>query len=404
MKKRILVSNPSKQYSVYTVKALEQAGFEVFFFTSIWNYQQSKTAALIRRIPFLQKQFNKKKSEELKDEQVITKWPGKLYKFLGRIVLYFDIELWSFIEDRIHDSVAKKIIVQLQPDLIVGYEKSCLKTFSVAKSLGIKTILDLSQLHPNYILQLRNKYKFIQKVTGSNKLFKKIAAHKIKEYDLADQIFCLSAFAAETLIQNQIPSDKIKVVNLGYNPQVFQPKLPIQQNTPLNVVFLGTIMYRKGIQDVLEVIKQSNSSNIQLTVIGPRGDASTLFEQHIDRLKIDYYPFLSHQEMVKILQHQDIMILPSYLDSWAVVVPEAMACGVPCIVSTATGACEMITNDIDGWIIEPGDIAAMKQILLAALENPDQLLQVKQAAVKKAAAYTWSRYNAQIQQHLKDYV
>ncbi|MCG9900437.1 MAG: glycosyltransferase family 4 protein [Hydrotalea sp.] len=406
---KILVSNPSKQYTIQLIHALQQLGHEVHFFTAIWQYQNPPYwQKIVSVIPGIKNQFSKKSAHEIEDEIIITSWPGILYKFFGRIILYFDVERWSYWEDRIHDRMATKWIRKLQPNLFIGYEKSCLFSFRVAKKMGIHTLLDCSQVHPNFIAKLRTDFPFFKPITGSEKLFAAISTTKKLEYQLADQIGTLSDFAKQTFLDNGIATDKIGVVHISYNPNLFYRKSntnSIQKGTR-KFIYVGAVMYRKGIADLLQALFDDKTDfEFQLTIVGPGGDATSLLDQYIQKhSNIIYHSFLGHEALCNILQEQELLLLPSYLDSWAVVVPEAMACGVPALVSTHTGAAELITNNENGWIIEPGQPSQIRKQLLHFHQNIHTLPSWRSGAIEAASLYSSKRYQEEVNQLLQHYV
>lgn len=406
---KILVSNPSKQYTIQLIHALQNLGHEVYFFTAIWQYQKPPFWQKILSImPGVQNQFTKKSAREIEDQIVITSWPGILYKFFGRIILYFDVERWSYWEDRIHDREATKWIQKIQPDLFIGYEKSCLFSFRVAKKMGIHTLLDCSQVHPHFIAKLRTDFPFFKPITGSEKLFSTISRTKMLEYQLADQIGCLSDFAKQTFLDNSIPSNKLGVVHISYNPNLFYRKTTSTEakSNIRKFIYVGAVMYRKGIADLLQALYDEKIDfEFQLTIVGPGGDASSLLKQYIQvHNNIIYHAFLGHEALCNILQEQELLILPSYLDSWAVVVPEAMACGVPALVSTHTGAAELINNNENGWIIEPGQPSQIRKQLLHFHQNIDTLPRWRSGAIEAAHVYSSGRYKEEVNQLLQHYV
>ena len=220
---KILVSNPSLQYTRNTVKALLTGEHDVVFATAYWHQPNRLFEKIITTLfPSLNNKLLRYTDNNIPSTSVRTSFLGILFHFLNKI-LPLSVEQKSFWEDQIHDKWVTKLIKQLKPELVIGYEKSCYSTFNSATTLGAKKWLDLSQVHPNFIMQLRNKYLFFQSITGSAKLFNKISEVKKKEYELADTISCLSEFAASTLIEAGINSTKIIINPLGFDTNLFFP-------------------------------------------------------------------------------------------------------------------------------------------------------------------------------------
>ncbi|MBS1627441.1 MAG: glycosyltransferase family 4 protein [Bacteroidetes bacterium] len=393
---KIIISNPSKQYTHQTVKALLNAKHEVIFYTSMWYKQNNFLWKLLSVNKKLKNELLKKTDTSIPSEIIRTNTLGTLYKFFGRFI-FKDIELWSLIEDRIHDNYVSKQLKKQTADVFIGYEKSCLKSFAVAKQLGVITILDLAQVHVNFIVSLREQFPFFKTISGKKKTFDKITIIKQKEYNKADCILTLSTFAKQTLLTNGIPESKIKVASLGFNTNLFLSKTNYLNNKKLRLIFIGIITFRKGIADLIEVMKQLENENIELVVIGPRGDASQLLNNQSNYSNIKYIEYLHHADMVKELQQADVFVLPSYLDSWAAVVIEAMACGLPVIISNNTGAKDAV-DDSCGFVIETGNILELKKYINYFYNNKNAANAMGKNAAIKAQAYTWSHYNNELLQ------
>lgn len=391
---KIIISNPSKQYTHQTVKALLGAGHEVIFYTSMWYKENNFFWKFISFNKKLKNELLKKSDTSIPAEIIKTNTVGTLYKFFGRFI-FRDIELWSFIEDRIHDNYVSRKLKKQTADIFIGYEKSCLKSFTVAKQLGIKTILDLAQVHANFIVDLRKQFPFFETISGKKKTFDKITIIKQNEYNKADCILTLSTFAKQTLINNDIKESKVKVASLGFNANLFSPKQNYFSNKKLRLIFIGIVTFRKGIADLITVMKQLENENVELIVVGPRGDASHLLNKQSNYSNIKYIEYLHHADMVKELQQADVFVLPSYLDSWAAVVIEAMACGLPVIISNNTGAKDAV-DDSCGFIIKTGNISELKKCINYFVNNTNAINVMGKNATIKAQAYTWKHYNNEL--------
>jgi glycosyltransferase involved in cell wall biosynthesis len=393
---RILVSNPSKQYTPYLIQALLQSGHQVWFATSYWyrsNHWILRTLSVLNQR--LATELQKKQDKSIDEAMVLTNPWGTLYKFLGRFIIR-DVERWSYYEDRIHDRWAKGLLKKYQPEIVIGYEKSCRDTFKLARQHGIKTILDLAQVHTAFIQQLRQTTSFFSSITGTEKLFQTIHRLKQEEYGCSDQVICLSDFAAQTMTQAGFPKEKLGVANLGFDPKRFQPKSSYQQSVKLQLIYVGIVTRRKGLHLLIELMQTMQDLPIHLTVVGPWGDASDILNAKSNYPNITYIPYLHHEALAAQLRQSDVFILPSYLDSWAAVVLEAMACGLPVITTTHTGASEVVGDDA-GVVLEAGDANGLQNAVMGYLNNPSLIEQHGRCAAAKVQQYHWGRYFEEVQ-------
>jgi glycosyltransferase involved in cell wall biosynthesis len=391
---KILISNPSIQYTRNTVKALLQNGHDVRFATAYW-YRDSNV--LIRLIRLLFKDLNKslqRNSDPLiPNDLVLTKWYGVLFHFFIRFTSY-GVEQISYWEDRLQDGWVSNFVKNWKPALIIGYEKSCLHTFEAGKLIGAAIWLDHSQVHPNLIESLRYKFSFFHDITGNTKLFKKITILKKQEYELADTISCLSVFASNTLKDATVAKEKLFVNPIGFDNTIFFPAETVKftYNAPLQFIYAGIITQRKGIHLLLECFASIAPNLAALTLVGPSGDASPLMNKYLERKNINYIPYLNHQELANEFRKADVFVFPSILDSWAAVVLEAMACGLPVIVTNHTGASQIIA-DSNGFVIPAGDEEALKNTIKYFIQFPKHIRTMGQNAYKTSLDFSWERYN-----------
>lgn len=391
MSKSILVSNPSKIYTHQTVAALQKQ-WDILFFTSFWYKPDHFFFKIIATcFPSFKKQLQKRSSPLFPSSVVYSNFLGSLLFFFGRF--FWSTEKRNFIEDKWHDYWVSRRLNQWSPDIIIGYEKSCLHSFQKAKTANKITILDLAQVHPQFIQSLRNNFSFFSAITGNEKLFDRISKKKEGEYELADHILVLSSFAKQTLTENGIDENKISIVNLGFDVSKFQLKEYINDfSQKLKLVFVGTITQRKGIHLFKEVKQKFPLLDFDITFIGSKDDGLHFIQTENG---FNYIPFLHHNALIKELHKADVFVLPSYLDSWAMVVIEAMACGLPVIISENTGAKDAVTKDC-GFVIPIDDVDALVNAIQYFIDNRMEVERMGKAARLQAEQYTWDHYSNQL--------
>ena len=88
-------------------------------------------------------------------------------------------------------------------------------------------------------------------------------------------------------------------------------------------------------------------------------------------------------------------MLPSLSDSWGLAVTEAMACGLPVITTSTTGA--PVRDGVDGLVVPPYDVPALGDALRFFYEHPVERQKMGAAGRQHVATtYTWQHYRARI--------
>ena len=282
-------------------------------------------------------------------------------------------------------------------DIILGFENTNLLSFKAAKKQGKITLLDLCSVHHNFqdpVLEKAGYFTDMEKV-------KYISNRKQEAYGYTDYVTVVSEFAKSTMIKAGFSLDRIYNLELGLNPAFFQPKKVYNTEGVFKLYFVGTLSLRKGLPLVVEVFQalRSRGLNIELTVLGPVDDYAV---SNLDIPNCRYIPFVPQAELVDIHHAQDLFIFPSYIDSWAQVVTEAMACGSPVLVSENTGAKDAVEQVNPDMVLPIGDKAAWISAIEKYYHNRSLLRERGEKSAIVAQQYTWERYHKQFFDALTD--
>jgi glycosyltransferase involved in cell wall biosynthesis len=123
------------------------------------------------------------------------------------------------------------------------------------------------------------------------------------------------------------------------------------------VLFVGNIIKRKNVDLILEAKKQS-LQDFELVVVGD-GPLKKDLENKVNNENISDVRFLgSRNDVENIIPGCDVLVLPSFSESFGLVLIEALACEKPVIGSDVGGISEIITDDV-GLLIDPNDSSTL---------------------------------------------
>lgn len=100
---------------------------------------------------------------------------------------------------------------------------------------------------------------------------------------------------------------------------------------------------------------------------------------------------LYDDELVAAYQQADLFFLPSIKELCPLVVPEAMAAGLPEVVTDVSGSQDMIRSGYNGFVIQPRDTEGMAQALTDLLRDPALRTRMGEAGRAEAKRYAWAR-------------
>jgi glycosyltransferase involved in cell wall biosynthesis len=144
-----------------------------------------------------------------------------------------------------------------------------------------------------------------------------------------------------------------------------------ERRTNLRLVFVGSLIERKGLPTLLNAIKVCHESGlaVSLDVYGPGNPPGS--EAIPDG--VEFRGVLPFGQTQLAVRDYDVLVLPSMHDGWGVVVNEALLQGVPVIVSDAVGARALVDTSGAGSVFEAGNVEALST-LIGELERAPLLL------------------------------
>ncbi len=181
-----------------------------------------------------------------------------------------------------------------------------------------------------------------------------------------------------------------------YNPvNIPETVPPFTERDPNKIVFTGTLTSKKGIISLLDawqVIYQHNK-NLALHILGKDGQAPTgenmrayLYKRLPAEVQssVQFYGHVSFNTLHQMLLSARVAVFPSYTEAFALAPMESMAAGCPTIYTQRVSGPELISNGINGLLVDPTDSGSIVQSILRVLSD-DQFAESLGAAGRERA-------------------
>jgi len=195
-----------------------------------------------------------------------------------------------------------------------------------------------------------------------------------------------------------VPDERIRVVSYGAPPVRPRPLAAGETGGPLKVLFVGALSQRKGIGYLLDAA-DSLASEIQLTLVGGQIAANPRVDAACARWR--WFESLTHLEVLNLMQESDVLVLPSLAEGLALVVPEALSCGLPVIVTPNTGALEFVRDGREGFVVPICRSDAIADRLHLLSVNREMLISMSRNAQQTAAEKSWETYRVNLAQTVR---
>ncbi len=200
----------------------------------------------------------------------------------------------------------------------------------------------------------------------------------------ADGFFCYGSKSAAYILKLGAKSNQILLANNAVDnetiSEVYQ-KAWIEREIAkqalhlkkYNFVYVGRLIPYKNLLNLLKAFAQLNQSEWGMILVGD-GEEELVLKKYMDETALTGICFIEGQQwydVPKFLALGDVFVLPSYSEPWGLVVNEAMAAGMPVIVSEKCGSApDLVIDGENGFTFNPYEISEMTQKMEHFIQNP----------------------------------
>ncbi|MCR1840692.1 PssE/Cps14G family polysaccharide biosynthesis glycosyltransferase [Murimonas intestini] len=200
---------------------------------------------------------------------------------------------------------------------------------------------------------------------------------QIKElFTIADSIIVLGE-DWKKFICSLAPKANVEVINNAIALPDIAEKTIGKRRT---LLFLGALIKRKGVCDLLKAIKNITEEgiiNFQLLIAGA-GEEETKLKDFVRINKLEdqvkFLGWITKAQKPEILKSSDVLVLPSYNEGLPIAILEAMSYGLP-IISTKVGCIAEAVID-NGFLIDPGNVELLTDYLKLLIADDNLLLEM----------------------------
>lgn len=320
--------------------------------------------------------------------------PTKLFSGLSSRYYYSMKRMWL-------DYRAANYLSSHHCDIFHGWTHESLRSLKVAKSQGILSIIDRGYSHPKFSDKILNEEFDIYGVPRRKHAtpawlrpfdhLRREQEEAIEEFNTADYVFVNSPFCYETFVNEGFQKGKLVMLPRGFDPKTYQPAP--QKDKIFRAIFVGQLLVRKGLKYLLEAWVRLNLPHAELLLVGNLMDeVRSTVEPYLSRHDIRHIGFVP--DPAAAYNSSTVFVFPSIDEGSAKVTYEAMACGLPVIVTHNAGS--LAIDGEDGFIIPIRSVEALMEKLLFFYEHRDAALEMGKTARRHIESYTWDTYETNL--------
>lgn len=293
------------------------------------------------------------------------------------------------------DARIARMIARDRPDFFIGFDGSAERSFEACRGSG--TISLLYQAIGHLCSGLRT-------LTEERRLSPEFAgvsfgdtsdewiARNTREALLADRVVVPSEYVRDTMVENGRDPATIDLLPFPIDVVRFTPAAAPRGDGKLRALFVGQIGLRKGVKYILEAALRLARADIEIVLVGGIVDGSDWLKRYDGLYR--HIANVPYAEMPDIFRAADVFVFPSLHEGSAMAVNEALASGLPVIVTPNAGA--IARDGVEGFIVPLRDAATIADRLTRLADDAALRRRMGLAARARAEAHDASAYAARL--------
>lgn len=325
---------------------------------------------------------------------------------------------WRYIEDSVEaiyfPTWARYRALTINPG-VIGFCKASLAEFDVAHIYGLYDLLGplVSRFCRSrgipYMIEPMGMYRPIDRSFRAKRIWHHTLGRSLCRN--AARFIATSEMEQQELTADGVPAEKVVVRYNGIEPDLsanlpprgtFRSKWNIPSGEPM-IFFLSRLIPRKGADILIEAFAQGCPQSGRLVIAGPEGE--TGLRSALEKLAKDlgiaarviFTGAIYDQEKKAALADADLFALPSRYENFANVAAEAMACGVPVILTEFCGIRTLMEGR--AGLVAARDAASFAGALRSLLHDRAMYARFQQGCAEVARELGWEHLSEQMEEY-----
>ena len=253
-----------------------------------------------------------------------------------------------------------------QAEHLIAFNGQALAQLAAARRTGYRTAAVVSA-NP-HLRRLQRQHELARKaypLEGS--WATRLLARNLAEYERADRIYYASGYIRDSFLEQGVDEDRLVRFPLTPDPR-YRPEPAAEKPSRFEVVYVGSLSVHKGVPLLIDAVRGLPALDLRLRLVGGWGTPG--MRRFVQRAiaedpRIEVCP----GDPLPHLRAASLCVHPAYEDGFGYAPAEALAAGVPVIVSEDTGMKELIEEGRTGAVLATGDLASLREAIAAAYEG-----------------------------------
>jgi glycosyltransferase involved in cell wall biosynthesis len=243
------------------------------------------------------------------------------------------------------------VLKEIQPDLVHGWGTEDVYALAAATS-GFPFVISMQGILTHYLFHARTDFRTLFQAVLEFFILRKTTA-----------LTCESRWA-KAIMRHRAPRAKITCVEYGVHRDFYDAAWQPDSNRPA-ALFVGSLVARKGIQDVLQAFQSPLLKDTELWIVG----SGPLDHREGSPPNVKWLGRLNRSQLIAKMSKAWCLVLPTRADTSPNVVKEARVIGLPVVTTPCGGQSDYIRDGQNGFLVAPGDIPTLTDRLHRLLSN-----------------------------------
>jgi len=271
-------------------------------------------------------------------------------------------------------------------DILLVWYKCGLRSMQRAKAMGMVTVGQWGNVHPRQQYQILAD-EFIRWGLR-RRMPRAVLARAVAEIEGADYLICPTEQARDSFRAHGVPAPKLITVLNGVDLERFRPAAE-HGPRPFRVLFVGQIGFRKGVPYLLQAWQRLGWRDAELWLAGNvDAELRPLLSRFAQLPGLRLLGYVA--DPLPLYQSADVFAFPSLLEGSAKVGFEALAAGLPCVVTPNAGS--VVRDGVEGLVVPWRDASTLAAALERMRSNQRERHAMSEAARLRAMEFPWERH------------
>jgi glycosyltransferase involved in cell wall biosynthesis len=246
---------------------------------------------------------------------------------------------------------------------LIAFNGQALAQFAAARRAGFASV-SLVSANPHLRRLSRQHALAHRRYPLEGSWATRLLDRNLAEYARADRIYFASEYVRESFLEQGIRDELLVRFPLTPDPR-YRPEAGRAPAERFEIVYVGSLAVHKGVPLLIDAVRRLPELDIGLRLVGGWGTPG--MRRFVERARAaDRRITVCPGDPLDHLRAASLCVHPAYEDGFAYAPAEALAAGVPVIVSEDTGMKELLDRGRDGLVLPTGDLDALTEAIEAA--------------------------------------